>query len=330
MLAPSKPQDEPCRLSTLTALHLLDTAPEERFDRVTRLAKRLFNVKIACVSLVDEHRQWFKSAIGTDVRQTSRDISFCGHAILNDELFYISDTTQDSRFANNPLVTEPPHVRFYAGQPLHAPNGQLMGTLCIIDDQPRQLTDEDKLALKDLAMMVEGELAAIELATTDELTGISNRRGFMALAHKSLQMSQRHHLPACLVYLDLDDFKPINDQYGHGEGDKVLCLFAQQMLAAFRDSDIIGRIGGDEFAAFFGDCTSSAAHEAVVRFSDQLRQVMQHKQWPYPLQFSYGIVAVAANEPTDITRLLQQADEHMYRHKHQKKSLTPVSITSGE
>lgn len=330
MQVPSIPPNEPCRLSTLTALNILDTAPEERFDRVTRVAKRLFNVKIACVSLVDKQRQWFKSAIGTDVRQTPRDISFCGHAILKDELFHISDATQDSRFANNPLVTEPPHVRFYAGQPLHAPNGQLMGTLCIIDDQPRQLTDEDKLALKDLAMMVEDELAAIELATSDELTGIANRRGFMALVDKSLQMMQRNKQPACLVYLDLDNFKPINDQYGHGEGDKVLCLFAQQMLTALRDSDIVGRFGGDEFAAFFHDCTPAVAQTAVKRFGEHLHEVMLREQLPYPLQFSYGMVAVAVDEAADITQLLQQADEQMYRHKHQKKGLTSVTLALGE
>ncbi|HBC58163.1 MAG TPA: GGDEF domain-containing protein, partial [Gammaproteobacteria bacterium] len=175
---PDLPDDESSRLTTLNALNILDTEPEERFDRLTRIAKRLFDVPIALVSLVDENRQWFKSCIGLNVRQTDRNISFCGHAILGDGIFIIPNALKDERFADNPLVIDEPHIRFYAGCPISVPDGHKMGTLCIIDRKPRQLSQEDLELLQDLANMVGQELAALQMATLDELTGIANRRGF--------------------------------------------------------------------------------------------------------------------------------------------------------
>ena len=118
MLAPSLPEDEDQRIATLRALKILDTDPEERFDRITRLASRFFNVPIALVSLVDVNRQWFKSSYGLGISETSRDISFCGHTILNTEILAVEDATKDERFVNNPLVSGDPDIRFYAGKPL--------------------------------------------------------------------------------------------------------------------------------------------------------------------------------------------------------------------
>lgn len=130
------PNNEPARLATLRALRLLDSPSEERFDRLTRVARRLFKAPIALVSLIDENRQWFKSCIGLNVAETSRDISFCGHAILHDDVLVIPDARNDARFYDNPLVTGAPGIRFYAGQPLTAPNGSKLGTLCVIDTHP--------------------------------------------------------------------------------------------------------------------------------------------------------------------------------------------------
>ena len=170
------------------------------------MARRVFGVEIALVSLVDENRQWFKSKAGLDASQTGRDISFCGHAILGNELFLIEDTLKDERFHDNPLVTGPPNIRFYAGAPLRYMNGNKLGTLCLIDSQPRTLNDEDMDVLRDLAEMAESELNAIQLATIDDLTKISNRRGFVALAQNSLSLCVRQGAPVSLVFFDLDKF----------------------------------------------------------------------------------------------------------------------------
>lgn len=152
------PADEHERLQALYALMLLDTAPEERFDRVVAFAAQEFGCPIALVSLIDERRQWFKARVGLDVCETSREISFCGHAILGDETFIVPDTTQDPRFADNPLVTGAPFIRFYAGAPLRLASGHRVGTLCMIDTQPRQLDETDLAILASLRDLVAQEL----------------------------------------------------------------------------------------------------------------------------------------------------------------------------
>lgn len=155
---PAVPSNEPQRLAALHALRLLDTPAEERFDRYTRLAAALFNVPAVLISLVDEHRQWFKSCFGMEASETSRDISFCAHAIHRRDIMVVPDTLQDDRFAGNPVVVDGPRVRFYAGCPLFLPDGNCVGTLCIVDQRPRQLSGDEAQLLRDLGSLVEREL----------------------------------------------------------------------------------------------------------------------------------------------------------------------------
>lgn len=150
--------DEASRLQALHNLNLLDTEPEERFDRYTRLAAALFDVPVALVTLVDADRQWFKSCIGSDQSETSREVSFCAHAIECRDILVVPDALQDPRFADNPLVTSGPRVRFYAGAPLFLPGGHCVGTLCVIDRRPRQLSHQELGLLSDLRVLVEKEL----------------------------------------------------------------------------------------------------------------------------------------------------------------------------
>ncbi len=159
MQSPQTPANEIKRQQALCTLEVLDTDDEERFDRITRLAKAHFNVAIALVSLVDSERQWFKSKQGLNACETPRSISFCGHAILSDDILYVPNALDDTRFFDNPLVTGPPDIRFYAGAPLHAPSGERVGTLCIIDTKPRNFKAEELRNLRDLADIVDSELA---------------------------------------------------------------------------------------------------------------------------------------------------------------------------
>ncbi len=155
---PPLPANEAERQQEVFRLNLLDTPSEERFDRIVRLTRRLFDVPISYVSLVDQNRQWFKSSIGIDRQSTGRDISFCGHAILQDEALIIPDARKDLRFAGNPMVIGEPFVRFYAGQPLRGPRGHKVGTLCIVDPRPRAFTQHDVELLHELTTLVEREL----------------------------------------------------------------------------------------------------------------------------------------------------------------------------
>ena len=152
------PKNETQRLKVLWQYDVLDTVPEEVFDELADLASHICEAPIALISLVDEKRQWFKSRVGVSVKQTSRDISFCTHAILQNGLFVVSDATKDPRFRNNPLVTGPQKIRFYAGVPLRSPDGYALGTLCVLDKEPRILRPEQKKALVVLARHVETQL----------------------------------------------------------------------------------------------------------------------------------------------------------------------------
>lgn len=153
------PENELVRLNALQELRILDTPGEARFDRLTRLAQSLFKVEVVLISLVDKDRQWFKSCQGVDVQETHRDHSFCAHAIHHDSIMQVQDARQDSRFHDNPLVIGPPHIRFYAGAPLHAhPDESRVGTLCLIDSRTRLLSEQELLELRDLADAVEAEL----------------------------------------------------------------------------------------------------------------------------------------------------------------------------
>jgi GAF domain-containing protein len=154
------PDNETQRLAALREYHILDTAAEQTYDDITALAAYLCDVPIAMISLVDESRQWFKSKLGWNQQETPRDVAFCAHAILQSEPLIVRDALKDPRFADNALVTRAPHIRFYAGFPLTTPEGFALGTLCVIDRKPRQISAEQKLAMQALARQV---MALLEL-----------------------------------------------------------------------------------------------------------------------------------------------------------------------
>jgi len=157
-MAITKPANEEARVIALDKYAILDTDPEQFFDDLTLLAAYVCNTPIALISLVDEDRQWFKSRVGLDASETSRDIAFCSTAILQTDVFVIPDALADERFRDNPLVVSEPHIRFYAGAPLINEDGYALGTLCVVDRAPRELAPEQKEALKALSRLVLAQL----------------------------------------------------------------------------------------------------------------------------------------------------------------------------
>lgn len=319
MKTPALPDNEEQRLASLRDSGLLDTGTHERFDRLTRLAKRLFNVPIALVTLVGEHRLHFKSSDGLSHENLPRDASFCGHTILSESPLIINDARQDDRFADNPLVIGGSSLRFYAGCPLHLPDGAIAGSFCLIDRSPRDFSAAELEILKDFALIVENEFAVMSAATTDELTGLFNRRAFDSLVKFAISSARRRAEPLALAWLDLDGFKKINDAWGHSEGDDALKAMAGIMRASFRDADLLVRYGGDEFAILFSDTHEKGAWIAVEHLAEQTKAWNLTSGKPWKLAFSWGVSEFDHNGDGDVKPWLKDADTKMYAMKSENQ-----------
>jgi len=306
------PLDETVRLQSLHSLRILDSVPEERFNRITRMAQRLFEVDICLVSFVASDRQWFRTKQGADAGQMPRNISCSDFATCDGELLVVEDALDDPRFADNPLVTDDPRIRFYAGYPIHAPNGQRIGKICLVDSEPRRFSTRDEKTLTDFASLVDDELASSSRIHVDELTGVANRRGFMTVAHHVLPLCARNGLSVELLFFDLDDFKKFNDEFGHDVGDRALRLFAKSLLKGFRSADVVARLGGDEFAVMMAgeSAFSQRALKAMRGRIDTMQQDL-----PMRLKWSVGRVRYDKSSHGSVEEFLAEADKRMYADK---------------
>jgi diguanylate cyclase (GGDEF)-like protein len=226
----------------------------------------------------------------------------------------VRDALQDERFRDNPLVTGAPDIRFYAGQPIHGPDGSRVGTLCLIDRQPREFDADDASVLADLAAMVDRELALLDRAATDELTSLSNRRGFATVAQQVLALCRRNQQPAVVVGIDLDNFKSINDDFGHEAGDRALRIFAKLLGSTFRESDVVARLGGDEFAVLCSATTAVNLTGSLERLANAFAASPLARDYP-KLSWSYGLAEYRPDSGAAVDDLLRAADACMYDAK---------------
>ncbi len=309
MITPPIPADEYRRLESLRSLKLLDTAPEERFDRVTRLARRVFGVPIALVSLVDADRQWFKSRQGLEATETPRDISFCGHAIVGDRIMVVNDATGDERFCDNPLVCGDPNIRFYAGYPLNSPDGAKIGTLCLIDSEPRDMSQEDLKLLRELGRMVEEELLLATMTTTDGATGLSNRLGFTLVSEHLLAMCRRMEAPASLLVFTLSNLREIDESSGHDLAERAVVELGQLLQTCFRDSDVIARLGMDTFGVLLAGTNLDGADRGRDRLSNLVTQQNLDGQAGYEMDLNTEVVAYNVKRHPNPDALVSEAKE---------------------
>ncbi len=351
MIAADLPPNETQRLAELHGLDILDTLPEQAYDDITLLAAQICGTPIALVSLVDADRQWFKSSHGLAASETPRDLAFCAHAILEPgSVLVVPDTEVDVRFADNPLVTDDPSIRFYAGAPLVSGSGAALGTLCVIDREPRSLAPEQERALAALSRQVMAQLdlrrliadlevvsaerreyqhrleeyqrrlesdlaSASEQAMTDALTGLRNRRAFQDRLEEELIRHRRYGAPVSLALIDIDDFKGYNDRHGHVAGDEALIAVSELIVKHSRATDLVARYGGEEFAVLLPNTDAEGAYVLAQRFR---RAVEQQTRSSRSLTISLG-VATATGTPTSVG-LLQAADECLYRAKEQGRN----------
>ncbi|MFC3095972.1 GAF domain-containing protein [Alteromonas sediminis] len=294
MLTPSFHPNEEERLRTLQSLNLLQTLPEERFDRITHLARNLFNVPIALISLVYEDKQCFKSKVGLEASETAREVSFCAHAILQHDIFVIEDALKDDRFADNPLVTDDPQIRFYAGAPLIHPNGLPLGTLCLIDQQPRTLSQDEKHLLTDLKRCIELELVNQEQVSVDSETQLSDKQGFCLLGQYSLDFCRQHNLDASLAFLFVDGLLSLRTNetlYAH-----VLLLIKEHFLSLFRSSDLVGRCDPTSFVALLSNVPLHDTEAMLAKVIERINGALDDVETPLPVTLKASIVASAADD----------------------------------
>lgn len=266
-------KDERQRLRALEALQVLDTPIEERFERITRLACRVFDVPICAISCIDEHRQWFKSIHGSCTTQTARCVSFCQHTILQDDAFVVEDARSDDRFRGTPLVEGDPKVVFYAGAPIYG-SGQLpVAAFCVIDHKPRKISSEQIAMLKDFALITQHTLQSPapnpvqdrmvhEVNSTwrrsliDPLTRVWNAEGISALLDASVDPAKNTQ-GLLVAMIDPRGMEVINAEAGYVQGDKVLRGFVRGLPRVLGDKAIIGRIGSDKSLVIM-ECPGSA------------------------------------------------------------------------
>ncbi len=315
-----KPWNETERLAALQKLQILDTPRESRFDRYTRLACQLFDVPSSAICLVDSERQWFKSTHGFDMNESPRDTSFCAHAILQNEIFEVTDALNDTRFRDNPFVTEAPYVRYYAGAPLKASSGHLVGTLILLDTRPNKLTPEQEISLLDMAKMVSDELGV----HTDELTGLANRKALVSVLDNISDGESNLAQETVLAVFDLDNFKRINDQHGHKVGDEALRAFAHFLCDTFRKHDVKFRLGGDEFCVLLPGATEAAAMERVKKLRTQVDEFNRTAGRLFTLEFSVGVYSTDPRIAScSVGELFAAADRLMYANKAKRKAAGP-------
>lgn len=303
------PANDIDRVASLRALSILDTAPEARFDQLTKLAQRLFNVPIALLTLLDQDRQWFKSVQGLEERETSRDISFCTHAIMRDDVMVIADTLKNPTFASNPFVTDSPNIRFYAGCPVAAIDGNKLGAFCIIDRVPRQLNPAEMQLLRELSDLAEYELNHAESELVDEFTGLRNRQGLLKLLRSILTYSRRVKQPVSSVVFHLDNLSEISQKHGAAEGDRALIRAASLITQTFRESDAASRVGVDEFCVIFPRCPEKDTEIVLARFEKNVREKEKLLPLPYKLSFSVGVISWDPDNPESIDTAMQRAEQ---------------------
>jgi len=319
--------DEAARQIALERYDVLDSPPERAFERITQLVRNILGVPMAAVSLIDKDRQWFKSHDGIDTDETARNVAFCDHTIQQRAPFVVPDARADARFSANPLVTDGPHIRSYAGVPLTTPDGYNIGSLCALDTAPRDYEPGQLEILRNLADLVIEQLELRRIAERDHLTGALTRRAFIVEMDRSIALYGRYGRPASLLLFDIDRFKAINDEHGHPAGDRVIRAVVDLCVGHMRPSDMIGRVGGEEFAILMPETEAPAAATAAERLRAALSDLEIAHVPPLRATASFGVAGLGPSLPSS-DAWLAAADAALYAAKRGGRDR--VELAKGE
>lgn len=303
------------RLEAIDRFDVLDTPREEGFDGIARLIRNIFKVRIGFVSVIDAHRQWFKSSEGLGISEIARSDTMCDYTIREAKPLVVTDTLLDARFSKHPAVVGEPHVRFYAGVPLRTRDGQTIGTMCAVDFEPRQFGRDQVEILTDLARVAMAEFELRQLVAVDGLTGILSRRAFKDESAKALALARRHELDVSCITFDLDHLKLINEHHGQAAGDLVLAGVARACRQILRRTDHFGRLGGEEFAVFLPHTDKQGALDVAQKLRTAVESLaLDVGNATLRVTASFGIATLDA-ETEDLDALLSRADSALYEAK---------------
>ena len=264
------PADEEQRLRDLERHGVIGLASDEHFDRIVELASSIFQAPMSLISLVERDRQWFLTRKGLEASETPRTMAFCAHAIAASGVLVVPDARADERFSTNPLVIDEPHVRFYAGAPLRSPDGHNLGTLCVIDQQPRQPSSEQIHQLQLLSELVMREIELRRIAMLCPITGLPLRQTFLAIGNREYKRARLEGQPLSLLCFDIDNLRQVNSRWGHPAGDKLLLDLVNLSRTYLREVDFAARLGDGEFALLL----VGMDHDQAMALADHLRQAV--------------------------------------------------------
>jgi diguanylate cyclase (GGDEF)-like protein len=320
----------------LANLHSLDpfyTPLEERFERITRLARRALKVPIAAITVVQGERQWFKSVSGWQVTELPLKNSLCAEVVREGKQMIVPDTLEDLYMMSSPLVCNKPKIRFYAGFPLRDSEKKTLGTFCVMDVKPRKPDASFGTTLADLGDMAQRELFAVELSNAhsalvsklgearrqamfDPLTRLWNRRGATDLLGAALKESAKHNHSVGICLADIDNFKQVNDQFGHQVGDQVLRRVASSIVASVRPQDVVCRYGGEEFLVIVRDIDEKGCVAVGERICAGMRELpIQTRDASISATISIGVAIQNRGEAVSSDELVALADAALYRSK---------------
>jgi diguanylate cyclase (GGDEF)-like protein len=321
------------RIANIHTLDLFYTPIEERFERITRVARRALHVPVAAITLLNDDKQWFKSAAGWGVSELPRNQAICRLTVDENRLLTITDTLKDPRVASSPIVAQAPRFRSYAGYPLTDHHEGVVGTFCVFDLQPREFSPADCQTIVDLAAMAQRELMTDQLSSAqaaltsklsrarrealmDPLTHLWNRRGASVLMKAAFSKADERNGPLTVALLDLDNFKRVNDNYGHQSGDEVLRKVASRLLSAVRSEDAVFRIGGDEFLVLMADTDAKIASRVAERIRRAITDTpVPTRDGAMPVSVSVGFTVRQPRDPIPADTLIERADQALMQSK---------------
>ncbi len=330
------------RIATLHKTDSFHTPLEERFERITRIGKKIMGVRVAGVTLIADETLWFKSINGWNITELPLKDSLQQPMLERGEPLIVPDTHRDLLYKKLPLVVGEPKFRFYAGYPLRDGDGEIIGTFCAFDVKPKNADHGLSEALSDLGQLAERELLTTDLwnaqsqlvgklgtarrqALLDPLTRIWNRRGGMELLDIVQQesISGGDQFAVCLV--DIDHFKEINDEHGHGVGDQALRKVAASITASIRPDDVVSRYGGDEFLVILRNATPDICRNVAERICGKIQETrVRTGDGSLSVTVSLGMAVSGLGESTTAIQLIEQADKALYRTKHQGRNAATI------